>query len=524
MIEKISKYIFCIYLIVVLNMAGNYLSAQDVLFSQFYNTPSLTNPALIAVDTNIHVYLNLRQQRVSSGDNITTAILSGSYPIWKNRLSIGLSLFNDNIANFINTSGGSLSIAYRKRWANHHFSIGLQGGYFQKGLQLDNLITDNQLLTGTFDPNADLNDDFANNQAQYPLFSGGLFWYQKKGSTNIWKYFAGISFNNFNNPTFSFTDGGGVSAIPRNFTIHGGLLAFQNNFLSVQPSFRWFNRLNENIFSIGTNLEYYFQSNNSFLKEAAVSFGTWYQSNQLFTILLGYKKTKYELNLSYDLPLNEAQQSVASGGIFELTLKANLPKKYRPPRVDSSDYIPKDLMVKKDLEADTFLIEEKDKLSQIYYVSYENALGEDSVVIKVLWENSLREDLEFEEIEEKIDTLIIANSTVEFEYATIRFDWGDSTLQETALYLLEPVLIYMLRIDSTVNVEIIGHTCTHEAVGEEYELSVARAQMVKEYLIYQGVEADRITILGRGSFDPIRSNKTVLGREANRRVEISIKE
>lgn len=522
MIQKLPKYLLSI-LIVLVGAVDSHLSAQDVLFSQVYNVPTLTNPALIATDTNIHINLGLRQQRINSGENITTTVLSGSYPIWRNQLSIGVALFNDNVANFISTTGGSLSIAYRRLVGKNHISFGVQGGYFQTGLQFDNLITDNQLITGTFDPSADLNDNFLNNQAQYPLLSSGIFWHQQKDSTNLWNYFLGVSFNNLNNPSVNFTDGGAGAVIPRNLSIHGGILAYQNSFLSVHPSFRWFNRLDANIFNIGTDINYYFQSNASILKNGAISLGSWYQSNQLLTILLGFKRPKYEINLSYDLPLNETQQNVASGGIFEISLKANLPKRYRPSQRDSSENISEDFMVKKELEADTFLIEEKDNLRQIYYVSYENLLGQDSTFSKILWEKSLKKDLEFEEIEEKIDTLIISTSKVEFEYATVRFEWGDSTLQESAIYLLEPILIYM-QIDSTLNIEVAGHTCNNEAIGQEYELSVSRAKVVRDYLINQGVEPERITILGRGAFDPVKSNKTVLGREANRRVEVTILE
>jgi outer membrane protein OmpA-like peptidoglycan-associated protein len=54
-------------------------------------------------------------------------------------------------------------------------------------------------------------------------------------------------------------------------------------------------------------------------------------------------------------------------------------------------------------------------------------------------------------------------------------------------------------------------------------LSKMRAEVVKKYLINQGVPGAKIEAVGLGPVNPIASNDTFEGRKLNRRIEISVK-
>lgn len=56
------------------------------------------------------------------------------------------------------------------------------------------------------------------------------------------------------------------------------------------------------------------------------------------------------------------------------------------------------------------------------------------------------------------------------------------------------------------------------------ELSKQRAESVRDYLVSQGVEANRVRAEGRGNTLPVAGNDTVEGRALNRRVEIIVEE
>ena len=71
-----------------------------------------------------------------------------------------------------------------------------------------------------------------------------------------------------------------------------------------------------------------------------------------------------------------------------------------------------------------------------------------------------------------------------------------------------------------VRVEIGGHTDSTGSARFNRELSRQRAESVRQFLIGEGVDPDRIVSAGYGEGRPIRSNATVEGRAANRRVEV----
>ena len=69
---------------------------------------------------------------------------------------------------------------------------------------------------------------------------------------------------------------------------------------------------------------------------------------------------------------------------------------------------------------------------------------------------------------------------------------------------------------------IVGHTDGAGAVDYNQALSVRRAEAASNYLTSQGVSPMRLRSAGRGEMEPVNSNDTEAGRQANRRVEVAI--
>ncbi|MBM5782660.1 MAG: cell envelope biogenesis protein OmpA, partial [Pelagibacterales bacterium] len=72
------------------------------------------------------------------------------------------------------------------------------------------------------------------------------------------------------------------------------------------------------------------------------------------------------------------------------------------------------------------------------------------------------------------------------------------------------------------DISITGHTDSTGNPSKNQILSAQRAQSVANYLIGQGIFAQRVRTAGIGSASPIASNDNEEGRSQNRRVEIEI--
>ncbi len=103
----------------------------------------------------------------------------------------------------------------------------------------------------------------------------------------------------------------------------------------------------------------------------------------------------------------------------------------------------------------------------------------------------------------------------------IYFDHNSNDIPEKAYDSLNNIIKFTSgRPDLRITVE--GFTDSHGDPVYNKQLSKYRADMVKNYLIGQGVSASRIDTFGRGSQNPLKSNASPDGRKQNRRVEIKI--
>ncbi|MGH9456830.1 MAG: OmpA family protein [Thermoanaerobaculia bacterium] len=105
----------------------------------------------------------------------------------------------------------------------------------------------------------------------------------------------------------------------------------------------------------------------------------------------------------------------------------------------------------------------------------------------------------------------------------IFFDTGKSQLKPGALDTLRRIA-EELRQNAALTLLVEGHT---DSVGSEemnQQLSEARAASVRDFLAENGIDAARITTVGRGESSPVASNDTAAGRQQNRRVEVVIQQ
>lgn len=102
------------------------------------------------------------------------------------------------------------------------------------------------------------------------------------------------------------------------------------------------------------------------------------------------------------------------------------------------------------------------------------------------------------------------------------FRSGSAELIPSARAKLDQIATALLAVDTDQNLLIEGHADARGPQPLNRELSAARAEAVRAYLVERGVPRERLVSLGRGEDQPLASNDTAEGRATNRRVEIVI--
>jgi general secretion pathway protein A len=104
----------------------------------------------------------------------------------------------------------------------------------------------------------------------------------------------------------------------------------------------------------------------------------------------------------------------------------------------------------------------------------------------------------------------------------VPFGHNSNDLSSEAYDLLNSLASYLKRTPGAT-ITINGYTDNMGNPGYNLSLSGFRANIVKNYMIGHGIGSPRMTAVGLGSKDPIESNDTTEGRNANRRVEIHVR-
>ena len=103
----------------------------------------------------------------------------------------------------------------------------------------------------------------------------------------------------------------------------------------------------------------------------------------------------------------------------------------------------------------------------------------------------------------------------------IFFDFASDSLYEESHAELDRV-VDLMKKNTSMKLEISGHTDDISSLETNKKLSQARARIVYKYIKSKGISKRRLKYKGQAFFYPIASNKTEEGRKQNRRVEIKI--
>ncbi len=103
----------------------------------------------------------------------------------------------------------------------------------------------------------------------------------------------------------------------------------------------------------------------------------------------------------------------------------------------------------------------------------------------------------------------------------IHFEINEAYLKKESLNILDR-MIEALNRNKKIRIEIRGHTDITGTRQYNMKLSERRADSVREYMIKNSISPERLVAMGFGPDKPIGDNKTISGRQKNRRTEFYI--
>lgn len=109
----------------------------------------------------------------------------------------------------------------------------------------------------------------------------------------------------------------------------------------------------------------------------------------------------------------------------------------------------------------------------------------------------------------------------EYVLENVYFDSGKATLKPSSNKALND-LAEVLKLKTTMVIEIQGHTDDVGDAEENLKLSQQRAEAVKKFVVNKGIDASRIKAKGFGQTQPVADNSNTAGKAKNRRTSLKV--
>lgn len=303
------------------------VQAQDIHFTQFKGAPLIINPALTgAFSGQWRATAIYRDQWRSVTSPFKTYAVSVDAPIVTDLtiddyLAGGIQLYNDRAGdgNLSNLSALA-SVAYHKFLGSKQdktLSVGFQGGYTQKSIDLTKLYYPNEFNNGGFEPGT--SGETTNNKVSYATINAGIAWSHSVGSN--FGYTLGVGASNLNQPQESFLKKRNSEVgLGMRYTAQVGAIAYLSETFSLRPAFLYQSQSTATEVVAGN--EFHLIVGNPEFRNftTAVFLGGYYRNSDAVMINAGLEFKGLRVGVSYDYNTSNLKTASNGNGGFEISL------------------------------------------------------------------------------------------------------------------------------------------------------------------------------------------------------------
>lgn len=293
------------------------IQAQDVHFSQFYNSTIFLNPALLSQQTNDYTtQIQRRSQWKSVTTPFNTFIANFQIQEVLPKYSCGIQLLND-VSGDSRFSTTGLSSAISRKWAVNKklsFSLGFDLGLYQRKIDSEELIF--------VDP-----ENLAVTQFLFLDVSFGVASFLRVNSKSFFQF--GTAVFHINNPNQSLNK---TSTLPRKTHTHITMSHELTRKTKILPSIFYSKQgqINETI--IGSNISH--EPNNFLKRKPEIISGIFYRINDAIILSFGIKIKNLTTIFSYDINTSSLAEASKYRGGFEFVISYSFNKKKTKTKIE----------------------------------------------------------------------------------------------------------------------------------------------------------------------------------------------
>lgn len=329
---NIHKFTRKVAATLVLTAGAFSMQAQDMHFSQFNGAPMILNPALTGNFSGLYRVTGIFRNQWSS---VTTPYVTfgGSIdgPIKKDvavddYLSGGVSIYNDrsgdgNLANLSTLA----SLAYHKflgEESKMSLSVGLQGGYTQKSIDLSRLYWQDEFKNGGFQPGT--TGEQLNPKVKYFTANAGLSF--GHAVSEKFGYQLGIAGHNLNQPNESLLKkANNEVGLGMRINAQLGAIIQGGERLSIRPAFMYQTQTSATEIIAGTEFLYIVGEPDIRSVATGVFVGGWYRFGDAALITGGLEFKGFRVGFAYDYNMSKLKVASGGNGGFEIALRYIMP-------------------------------------------------------------------------------------------------------------------------------------------------------------------------------------------------------
>jgi type IX secretion system PorP/SprF family membrane protein len=310
-------------LIAIVMLAGLHSSllAQDIHFSQFFETPLLRNPALAGIFTgDYRLQMVYRDQWRSVTEGYRTGSLNGEYKYHIGKeddfLTLGGQVLFDRAGSAVLTTTSVMPVInYHKSLSaeqNRYLSLGFMGGVVNRHFDRSKITTDNTYNTG-FDGETTLVPDYT-----YMDGSTGISYNSNLTANAEDNFYVGIAYHHFIKPKNTFFRDPSVQLNPKwvaSTGFHFGVTDF--SYITIQADYSMQKKYTETIAGVMYGTKLGPEVDNA---KYVLHGGLFIRWNDALIPVIKMDYSGFSFAFSYDVNISKLKPASLGRGGFEFSL------------------------------------------------------------------------------------------------------------------------------------------------------------------------------------------------------------